>query len=237
MFKITDDDAKQFESDLKTFAAKALPFATRNTLNQGAFMAMREARQNVGDDMVERNRFTRQSIRVEQTRTLAIERQAALVGSIADYMADQEFGATKVKSGSEGVAIPTSFSAGQGRGAQPRTRLPRKPNKMANIQLRKRSKKGGSRKQQNLVAIKTAAENGHKYVFLDLGRRKGIFRVTGGKRRPKIQMVHDLTQQSVRIPRNPWLLPAVEKTREQIPKLYADSLKFQLKRRGLFKGS
>lgn len=236
MFRIQDRDVKRLENDLKAFQRKALPFATRNTVNQAAFTAMREARQNVGDDMVERNRYTRQSIRVEQARTLAISRQAATVGSIADYMADQEFGATQVKTGKEGVAIPTSYSAGQGRDAQPRTRLPRKPNKMANIQLRKRSKKGASRKQQNLIAIKTAAENGHKYVFLDLGRRKGIFRVTGGKRRPKIQMVHDLTRQSVTIPRNPWLFPAVERTKPQVQRLYADSLRFQLRRHNLFRG-
>lgn len=235
MFDITTRDVRKMENDLKAFQRKALPFATRNTVNQAAFTAMREARQNVGDDMVERNRYTRQSIRVDQARTLAISRQAATVGSIADYMADQEFGATKAKTGKEGVAIPTSYSAGQGRDAQPRTRLPRKPNKMANIQLRKRSKKGASRKQQNLVAIKTAAGNGHKYVFLDLGRRKGIFRVTGGKRRPKIQMVHDLTKQIVTIPRNPWLFPAVERTKPQVQRLYADSLRFQLRRYALFR--
>lgn len=236
MFDITTRDVRRMENDLKAFQHKALPFATRNTLNQAAFTAMREARQNVGDDMIERNRYTRQSIRVEQARTLAISRQAATVGSIADYMADQEFGATHVKTGKEGVAIPTSYSAGQGRDAQPRTRLPRKPNKMANIQLRNRSKKGASRKQQNLIAVKTAAANGHKYVFLDLGRRKGIFKVTGGKRRPKVQMVHDLTRQSVTIPRNPWLFPAVERTKPQVQRLYADSLRFQLRRHSLFRG-
>lgn len=235
MFKVESRDIKRMEHDLKAFRAKALPFATRNTINQAAFTAMREARQNVGDDMVERNRYTRQSIRVEQARTLAMSRQAATVGSIADYMADQEFGSTEMKTGKEGVAIPTSYSAGQGRDAQPRTRLPRKPNKMANIQLRKRSKKGASRKQQNLIAVKTAAANGHKYVFLDLGRRKGIFRVTGGKRRPKVQMVHDLTRQAVTIPKNPWLFPAVEATRPQIQRLYGESLAFQLKRYNLFR--
>lgn len=235
MFRIQDKDVKRLENDLKAFRHRALPFATRNTLNQAAFTAMREARGNVGDDMVERNQYTRQSIRVEQARTLAISRQATAVGSTAGYMETQEFGGTEAKTGKEGVAIPTSYSAGQGRGAQPRTRLPRKPNKMANIQLRKRSKKGAGRKQQNLIAVKTAAANGHKYVFLDLGRRKGIFKVTGGKRRPKVQMVHDLTEQSVTVPRNPWLSPAVERTKHQIPRLYADSLRFQLKRYNLFR--
>lgn len=236
MFRIETRDIKRMENDLKAFRAKALPFATRNTVNQAAFTAMGAARKGVRDGMVNRNRFTEQSIRVNQARTLAISRQAATVGSIADYMEDQEFGATQVKSGKEGVAIPTAYSAGQGRDAQPRTRLPRKPNKMANISLQNRAKRGASRKQRNLVAIKTAAANGHKFVFLDMGRRKGIFRVTGGKRRPKLQMVHDLTRQAVTIPRNPWLRPAVEQTRPQLPRLYADSLRFQLRRHNLFRG-
>lgn len=233
MFAVNDSDIKQMESDLKTFASKALPFATRNTVNGAAFEARKIAQTGIRENMVNRNRFTVQSVRVEQTRTLNIRNQAAIVGSIADYMADQEFGAIKNKTGKEGVVIATSYSAGQGEDAQPRTRLPRKPNKMANIQLQKRRKKGSSRKQQNLVAIKQAAKTGRKYVFLDLGRRQGIFKVIGGKRRPKIKMVHDMTSESVVIPKNPWLKPAVDKV--DVPKIYRKSLEFQLKRQGLFR--
>lgn len=234
MIKIDVKDLKKMEADLKNFASRALPFATKNTVNQAAFTAMREAKQGVREDMTTRNRFTEQSIRVKQTKTLAISRQAATVGSVADYMEDQEFGATKTKTGKEGVAIPTSYSAGQGRGVKPRTRLPRKPNKMENIRLKQRSKGGVSRKQHNLVAIKGAAAGGNKYVFLDLGRRKGIFRVNGGKKNPKIQMVHDLTSQAVTIPRNPWLKPAVDRTKPKISEIYKDSLRFQLRRLRIF---
>ena len=65
MFQINDDDVKQLESDLKTFARRALPFATKATVNGAAFNAQREAKQNVREDMLTRNRFTEQSIRVE----------------------------------------------------------------------------------------------------------------------------------------------------------------------------
>lgn len=234
MFGVDTRDIKEMERDLKTFARKAYPFATRKTVNDAAFQAQRIARADVREEMVNRNRFTVQSIQVEQTKTLQVSRQAAVVGSIADYMEDQEFGAVKTKTGKEGVSIATSYSAGQGDNAQPRTRLPRKPNRMANIQLQRRRKKGTSRKQQNLIAIKQAAETGRKYVFLDLGRTKGIFKVTGGKRRPKIKMVHDMSRQSVVIPKNPWLAPAFEETTRMIPAFYADALRFQLRRRGLF---
>lgn len=236
MFKIDDDDIKEFEKDLKTFASRAYPFATKNTINRSAFEAQKLTRKDVDIKMVQRNRFTKQSIQVEQSRTLIVNRQAAIAGSIADYMEDQEFGVTKTKTGKEGVAIPTSYAAGQ-QGQEPRLRLPRKSNKMVNIQLRKRRKGGSSRKQQNMIAIQVAAKTGRKYVFLDLGRSKGIFKVIGGKRRPKIKMVHDMSRDSVVIPRNPWLKPVVDTVQIKMPSFYRDALIFQLKRQGLFRGS
>lgn len=235
MFGIDTKNIKQMERDLKTFASKAYPFATRKTVNDAAFQAQRIARLDVKDNMTNRNRFTVQSVQVEQTKTLQVSRQAAVVGSIADYMEDQEFGAVKSKTGKEGVTIATSYSSGEGENAQPRTRLPRKPNRMQSIALQKRRKKGSSRKQQNFIAIRQAAATGRKFVFLDLGRRKGIFRVTGGKRRPKIKMVHDMTKQSVVIPKNPWLKPAFDETTRMLPAFYADALRFQLRRRNIFR--
>lgn len=230
MFDIKDGQIKEFEQDLKVFAGRALPFATKKTLNDTAFQAQRIARTDLQRGMVLRNRFTVQSVRVDQARTLNVRRQAATVGSVAGYMEDQEFGATKTK-----PAIPTSYAAGQSESAQPRTKLPRKPNKLANIRLKQRRKAGRSRKQNNLVAVKQAASSSNKYVFLDLGKRKGLFRVTGGRRRPQVKMVHDLTEQSVRIPANPWLQPAFNEAGRMLPAFYADALRFQLKRQGLFK--
>ena len=235
MFEIDTREIKRMESDLETFARKALPFATRNTLNQAAFMAQREAKEGIRAKMVLRNRFTEQSIRVEQAKSLQIASQEAVTGSIADYMEDQEFGGVKSKRGKHGVAIATSYAAGQGEGVRPRTRLPRKPNKLGNIRLQRRRTGTGSRKQRNLIAIRQAVKTSAKHVFLDLGRRKGIFRVVGGKRRPKIKMVQDLTSQSVVIPRTPWLAPAVDKTEPAIPGFYAASLRFQLKRLRIFR--
>lgn len=235
MFGVNDRDIKKLESDLKEFAKEAYPFATRKTVNDGAFQTQRIARADIQNEMINRNRFTVQSVQVDPTRSLNVRRQEAVVGSIAPYMEDQEFGATKTKKGKEGVAIATSYSAGQGENAQPRTRLPRRANKMANIQLQRKRKKGSNRKQQNLVAIQQAAETGRKFVFLDLGRRKGIFRITGGKRRPKIKMVHDMSKDSVVIPKNPWLKPAFDETTRMLPAFYADALRFQLRRRNLFR--
>lgn len=230
-------DFKEIENlvaDLERFNKKALPFATRNTVNTAAFKARALSQENIRNSMVTRNKFTERSIRVEQTRTLQVNRQEAVVGSTADYMEDQEFGATKRSDGRHGVRIPTSYSAGQ-EGSQPRTRLPRGPNRIQRIRLKNKRKAGKTRQQRNTAAIREAAQSGSKYVFLELARRKGIFKVIGGKRKPKIKMVHDLTDKSVTIPRNPWLAPAVAETTKLIPDIYRDSLQFQVDRLDLFR--
>ena len=155
---------KRLEDDLLRFKKKAYPFATKDTLNRAAFFAQDAARKIIDKKMIERNKFTRQSIRVNKATGLNIPRQHAIVGSTASYMEDQEFGGIKRTGGKEGVALSTSWSAGQGLNTQPRTRLARKPNKLRNIILKKRRRKGANRKQSNLIAIKQAASSGSKYV-------------------------------------------------------------------------
>lgn len=234
MITVDTKQLKQFERDLKTFGERAYPYATRHTVNSAAFKAQGLARGNVRSEMITRNKYTEQSIRVVKTGTLDVNRQAAIIGSIADYMETQEFGGVEKSNSGKSVAIATSYSAGQ-EGEKPRTRLPRRPNKMAAIQLTKRRRVGTSKAQQNFIAVRQAAASGQKFLYLDLGRRRGIFKVTGGKRSPKLKMVHDLTRHSVVIPRNPWLRPAVQDTKAYIPEIYFNALKFQLERKQLFK--
>jgi len=234
VFKINSRDIKEFEEHLKTFAAKAYPFATKSTINSAAFNTQKLYKDNINKKLTTRNRFTAQSVRVEQSRTLRVSQQMAIVGSIADYMDDQEFGGIKAKTGKKGVSITTGYAAGQ-QGQEPRTRLARKPNAMANIQLKNRRNRGKNRKQRNLIAVRVAASSSQKYIYMDLGRRRGIFKVIGGKRRPKVKMIHDLSKQTVRIPRTPLLGPAVDETEVLIPKFYEKALRFQLQRHNLFK--
>lgn len=236
MFTVDSPDIKRLESELKVFAQRAFPFATKNTVNRAAFQGRREWQHEIKTKLTTRNQFTANSIRVEPSRSLIVRQQAAVLGSIAPYMDEQEFGGIKRATGKTGVPIATGYSAGQ-QGQQPRTRLPRRQNKLANIQLRKR--KGGrklTRVQQNIIKVKAAAESGSKYVYLDLRRGEGIFRVLGSKKRPRIKMVHDLSRKSVRIPATPTLGPAVAATRRAIPILYKAALTEQLERRGLFRG-
>lgn len=232
MFEINARDVKKYEQDLKDFAGRALPFASRAMLTRSAFDARARTQQNIREKMTTRNKFTVSSIRVEKARSLNIKRQEAITGSIAEYLETQEFGGMET-GGGRYQPIPTSYSAGQARGVE-RTRLPRKPNRMQAIQLRKRTGAGLSRKAANQAAIQQAAGGGNKFVFLDLGRRRGIFKVTGGKRKPKVQMVWDMTRRSVRIPPTPTLGPAARATQERMPQFYAEALVQQLKRYKVF---
>ena len=245
MFAINDKEIKEFEKDLKAFAHRAYPFATKNTLNKSAFHAQGLARKGVDTKMTLRNKFTKQSIQVDQARTLNVSRQSSRVGSTADYMEDQEFGATQSRSGKKGIPIATGYSAGQ-EGQTPRTRLPRKANKMVNIRLRRRNaRRAKTRKQEVLFRIQDAVASGNRTIYLNLGKRQGIFRVVGGSKRfkrggPKgarIKMLHDMTNSSLVTPRNPWLRPVIDPTQKVMPEFYRDALVFQLRRQGLFKGS
>ncbi len=236
MFSIDDSQYLDLEEDLKTFASRALPFANREAINRGAFAAQKVSRDFIKGRFLERNQFTRQSVQVDRARTLNIRHQEATVGSTQKYMETQEFGGTKVKKGKHGVPIPTSAASGEGKGVVPRRRAVKKPNRLGTLRLRKTKARGLGRKQKNRATILAAAAQGgrNRFVFLELGRRSGIYKVTGRKNKIKITMMYDLTRGAVTIPKTAWLRPAVDKIRPLMPRFYAEALKFQLKRRGLF---
>lgn len=228
-FSIDTDDIKDLERSLKAFAFRSLPFATKKTLNDAAWDGRRFMQRNIEKKMTERNKWTRGSIRVEQARTLVIKKQSSAFGSTEKYMIIQEDGGTERGKGSQAIAIPTGYAAGQ-QGARPRTKLPRKPHKMRNIRLTKSKTKSPNRKLRNFLVIKEAKARGIKYVFLDLGRRRGIFRVLGSKKRPKLKMVADISQRSIRIKPTPTLQPAFKAATKGLDDHYRKNLIFQLKR-------
>ena len=235
MITMDDRQLKRYEKELKAFATKAYPFATRETVNVAAFTAQKHARSNVEKSFVNRNKFTIQSIQVEPERTsLDVRRQQAVVGSTQDYMEDQEFGDTRTAKGKYGVRIPTSYSAGLPEDAIPRSKAVRTRHRMNRIKLRRGRVEVRNEKQRHVKAVKRAAESGQKYIFLDLGKRQGLYHVGGSKTRPRLKMVHDLTKRTVRIPRRPWLGPATSTTIREIPSIYQKSLINQLKRHGIF---
>lgn len=234
MFQIDTSDVKKLESHLKAFHHRALPFATKETLNTMAFQAQKDARRTIKIDMVNRNKFTQQSIQVDMARGMNVRRQQSAFGSTQAYMLTQEFGGTKRKRGKVGTPIATSESAGQ-RGTRPRTRLPTRANRLQNILLSNKRTKGKNQRQRNAIKIRIAAEQGIDHVMLKYGNnRAGIFRVKGDDSGvSEVRMIHDLSRDSVRIPRSPWMRPAADYVQTRVGRYYRDALQFQLKRRGV----
>jgi hypothetical protein len=79
-----------------------------------------------------------------------------------------------------------------------------------------------------MVAIQTAAKTGG-VVFLDLGRRKGLFRVTGsGKGKLRVRMLYDLSQKTVVTKPRPTLEPTVELMTYKAPRIFEIELQKQV---------
>jgi len=201
---------------------KQLEFAQRNTVNALAFETQKNAKENIQKKFITRNKFTERSVLVDRAARTG---QPAVVGSTQDYMLKQEFGGR-----TEDPTLATSYSAGQAPGTQPRKKLPRKANKMANIRLPKQRITAKSKRQRNLIAVKQAKNAGSKTVYIDTGRRKFIAKVVGTKRKPQIKMLHDLSRTSTPVPRRRWLEPATDKALMKREAIWRNSLRFQLKR-------
>jgi hypothetical protein len=210
--------------DLEKFRAKAIPFAMRATLNETAFQARKLWVDEINRTLVTRNTFTERSLHVERATGRTVAGMRAVLGSRAPYMGKVEAGNTNPKGN-----VPTGVATGEGRGAKPRRRLVRRPNRVASIQLPAKLRQG-SRKQRTAVTIAMAARKGHRYVFLELERRKGFFRVAGGKRRPRIDMLWDTTQKSVRSKPYPTLAPALKRVAKLIPGIQRKALLRELQR-------
>lgn len=217
---------RQLESKLRNLNKRGLQFAEIETVNRAAFETQKDARRELGGRMVLRNAWSERSILVRKANRQTME---AATGSTQPYMETQEIGGHENAKGKHGVAIPTSVASGEGRGAKPRQKQVRRPNKMSNITLA-RNARTTNRKQRNAIAVKEAVRTGQRYVFLDLQRRKGLFRIYGGKRKPRVEMIQDLSRKSVTIPRNPWLMPVANKQAQQLPRYYAAALERQLAR-------
>lgn len=239
MIQVDPRELKALEEDLRTLYAKALPYANAGALNSMAFVGQSGARMNVKDQMINRTPYTQRSIQVSKARPVAISQQYSVVGSVADYMERQEMGGSRDRTGRKGVPIPTRYASGEARGASARLRTPRRNNQLQNVRLTKRHGRATSRRQQNAIAVSMATREGRTaVVYLDLGNRRGLFRVSGGKKRntPKdIQMLYDLSRRTVNIPRNSWLYSAVKFASSLGPGFYMTELQRQIKKQKLFK--
>ena len=236
MFKVDIEKIKQMESDLETFTKRAYPIASKTMLNNTAFEVRERIQAAIRKKFIIRNKFTMNSIRVEKAKGNRVKGHESVVGSTAPYMEDQEFGATVVKRGKHGVPIPTTVASGEGRGARPRRRVARGPNKMTKIRLAKIRIEAKNRAHRGRLMIQHAAEKKKRFVFLDFPKHPGIYKVTGGKKNPKINLIHDMSRKSIRVPRTGMFLTATRAVEKRMPEMYVEALTFQMKFHDLFKG-
>lgn len=235
MIKIDLRQLKQLEADLGELNRVGVHIAHRSTLNSAAFQARTEAIKNIKSKMVIRNTFTvRRTLVDKATRATPF----SVVGSTLPYMKTQEFGGTKSAGGRTGVPIATGYASGEGDTKTPRKRLPRAPNTLRRIKL-KRGAKGRSKKQRNAAAVRMASKSASKMVYLKTNKTEGIFKVLGGsskkrkrggKSKLRLRMVWSLKKKTVRIPPNPWLRPAVLRVGARLPEIHKKSLDFQFDR-------
>ncbi len=228
LITFNDRSLKRLEKQVEKIGRAAVPFAIRDMNNDLAFETRKEYIANTHKQMTTRSTFIAKSIQVAKARRF---QDPARTGALerADFMETQESGGVVKRKGKQGKPIATGYASGEGQTVRPRRKLVRPSNRLSRIELKHRGN-AANRKQRNLVAVKMAAESTNKYVFLDLGRCRGIFKIIGGKRKPRPKMVYDLTRTAVTVPRNPMLGPAVDKSVRKGPDLLLKNFQRQLDR-------
>jgi hypothetical protein len=220
-------ELKKLSRDLTKAKKTAIPYAARATLNSLAFEARGEYQREMGAKMKLRSKYTVNSVRVDKATGLRVHGMKATMGTVADYMDEQEEGAVQNKQGKHGVPIP---AAAPGR-RKLRGRTPG-AKRLSVIRIRSRQSKAlgsvgrGVRKQ----ALMRVAADGGGYVYMNLGHHQGIYHVKMGAKRLLVRKAWDLTKSSVRIPRNPMMKSAVARANKLRDGIWRESLLFQLKR-------
>lgn len=205
---------------LEDIAQKSIPFAARRAMNDIAFDARAEwTTKQMPEAFTLRNKWTQRGVSVEKATGRTLAGMQSKLGSVRDYMLPAEEGSTETKKGKHGIAIPMSGASGQGKRA-PRTRPVRQQNYLQALQVARSV--SGTRKRRNVVGVIMAMKtNGVAYLEMRKGLkgggqgalRKGLFRVSaGGKRKPKLRLLYDLTKSTVTT--KP--IPTLERTIEAV---------------------
>ena len=235
-------DIRVLEENLKTLNKKAIPFATRQTLNDTAFYARKKGIEEVDNTMIVKgNKFTLKTILAQKVKGLNMWQMNSSFGSTQEYMFDQYWGFTNTTSSKHGVPLQTGYSAGQ-EGKNPRTKLARRSMRMVQIRLNKIKRPSSTPQQRNVIAIKKTLESGKKLVFLEdwwnSSNAGSIYKLTGGRlskngglpKRLKVKKVVDLSHKSATVKPIKWMDKPADKAMEKQPEFYVKNLNFQLDR-------
>lgn len=221
--KVDLADCAKYERQLGKFAKTAVPYAMRNCLNTMAFEGRKLWQGEMRSEFILRNTWTARRILVVKASGTNVASMHSIVGSPDDYLEKQEAGGVQLGS------VPTKVASGEGEGGGPRRKLVRGPNKLSAIQLTARTRKG-TRRQRNAAAVRMAVASGKKFVFLQLGKSKGLFKLKGGGKHPAISMVWNTMKKRHVVRAHPTLGPAVKRVGLRADAIMANAMIDQLKR-------
>lgn len=192
---------------------RLIPRAARDTVNSLAFAAREAWQDEMRQSLTLRNQFTERRALVERARTLRVSAMEATLGHTEPYMALLEEGKPE-PAAKTFRPIPTEIAAGQAFGSLRGGRKARVLPKAIITKLGSLAVKGAharGRKANNARAVRGALKSGRRLALLDMGRGKGIYRVMGGRRKPKLKKLYDLSRRSTPMPRIPTLERAVDR--------------------------
>lgn len=232
--EIDTRELKQLELKLLRANKTGFKIAGEQTLNDLAFEARREAREQIERDFTVRNKWT-VSPRNNPIDKAKLGKSFAEFGSTLDYMAKQEEGFISQPDRYTGaVAIPTPVASGERKGgAQGKTirRKPvRKPNRRNMLKMPSKRMKELPRRERNAALIQEAIKSKRRFIELERNGETNIFRVKGNKKRYQLDRLYKTEHRAVISKPKPWLAPATKKAYEKAPSFYLKRMEYQMQR-------
>ena len=220
------------QRELEQLAKRGVAYAARDTVNGLAFAGRKIWQEQMASTLTLRNAFTQRRALVERATGTRMPVEAVL-GHTEDYMRRLESGiGERARRG--GLAIPTETAAGQAKGSLPagRKRAVRPSLVIRVLGKIKRQSRSMPRKARNGRAVREAISNARRLAYLELDRRRGIYKIMGGRKKPQIRKLYDLSRRSVPLPRIPTLEKTLELALLQGPTIALAALQRQLDRAG-----
>jgi hypothetical protein len=220
----------EMQRELEQLAKRGVQYAARETLTSLAFAGRKIWQNEMRSSLTLRNAFTERRALVERATGSRMPEMEAVLGHTEDYVRRLEYGiGERARRG--GVPIATETAAGQARGSlrTGRKRAVRKSLLIRVLGKIKRQPRGLSRQARNARAIAQAARGTH-LAYLEMQHKRGIYRVTGGRKKPRISKLYDLTRPSVPLPRIPTLQRTLDETLKRGPTLALAAVQRQLDR-------
>lgn len=192
------------------------PALRTEVVNHMAFSTRKRAIANAQKTFTLRNRYTIGSIRVVMARR---SNPAATVGSIQEYMAQQEFG-DSVKS--KGIHTKDA-------------RITKDEKKLVSTNKRRSKllkeavsiKSTGLTAHQRIARIREAQKDGLPMKMVVNGRL-GLYKFKGPSRKSKFRLLVDLSQNNVKIKSTPWFTPALQGVQARATSIFTKTMRKML---------